>query len=66
MVLEGAMVALYRCFPEAHPIFKLMEPHFEGTAFINWAAQEVHVVHAIAWRLVLGGCIVVADECLER
>lgn len=43
VVLEGALVSVNRCFPEAHPIYKLMKPHFEGTAFINWGAQNVRI-----------------------
>ena len=41
VVLEGPMVAMNRCLPEQHPIYDLMKPHLEGTAFINWGAQEV-------------------------
>lgn len=41
IVLEGALVAANRCFPKAHPINALLKPHLEGTAYINWGAQDV-------------------------
>lgn len=41
LVLEGPMVALHRQLPKAHPIYVLLEPHVEGTAIINWGAQDV-------------------------
>ena len=34
------MVAMRRQLPNEHPIHALLEPHVEGTAFINWGAQE--------------------------
>ena len=44
LVLEGAIVALHRQLPKAHPVYVLLEPHVEGTAIINWGAQEASVV----------------------
>eukprot|EP00752_Nemacystus_decipiens_P012081 g10711.t1 len=44
VVLEGPMVAMNRCLPEQHPIYDLMKPHLEGTAFINWGAQNLLIV----------------------
>lgn len=41
VVLEGPVVAMNRQLPKEHPIYALLQPHLEGTAFINWAAQEV-------------------------
>jgi len=35
------MVAMNRCLAKEHPIYDLLKPHVEGTAFINWGAQEV-------------------------
>ena len=35
------MVAMHRQLAKEHPIHVLLEPHMEGTAFINWGAQEV-------------------------
>lgn len=43
VVLEGPLVAMNRCLPKEHPIYDLMKPHLEGTAFINWGAQNVRV-----------------------
>eukprot|EP00904_Undaria_pinnatifida_P011934 jgi/Undpi1/7871/HiC_scaffold_24.g10343.m1 len=39
IVMEGAMVAMHRQFPKEHPLYDLMHPHVEGTAFINSLAQ---------------------------
>eukprot|EP00904_Undaria_pinnatifida_P008485 jgi/Undpi1/4767/HiC_scaffold_18.g08120.m1 len=44
LVLEGPMVAMHRQLPKEHPIHVLLEPHVEGTAFINWGAQELLIV----------------------
>ncbi|CAM9248584.1 unnamed protein product, partial [Laminaria digitata] len=44
LVLEGPMVAMHRQLPKEHPIHALLEPHVEGTAFINWGAQELLMV----------------------
>ncbi|CAN0120686.1 unnamed protein product [Ascophyllum nodosum] len=41
LVLEGPLVALHRQLPEEHPIHALLHPHLEGTALINWGAQEM-------------------------
>lgn len=40
LVLEGPMVAMNRQLPREHPIHALLQPHVEGTALINWGAQE--------------------------
>ncbi|CAN0462749.1 unnamed protein product, partial [Laminaria digitata] len=44
LVLEGPLVAMHRQLAKEHPIHVLLEPHMEGTAFINWGAQEVCTV----------------------
>ncbi|CAN0249624.1 unnamed protein product [Pylaiella littoralis] len=41
VVLEAPMVAMNRCLPQEHPVHDLLSPHLEGTAFINWGAQEL-------------------------
>eukprot|EP00904_Undaria_pinnatifida_P011936 jgi/Undpi1/7873/HiC_scaffold_24.g10345.m1 len=41
LVMEGAMVAMHRQLPEDHPLYDLLHPHLEGTAFINSLAQDV-------------------------
>jgi arachidonate 15-lipoxygenase len=38
-VSETFVVATHRTLPPAHPLFVLLIPHFEGTAFINHAAD---------------------------
>ena len=40
LVAEIFMVATYRRFPEGHPLFVLLDKHFEGTAFINSVAVD--------------------------
>lgn len=52
------MVAMHRQLPKEHPIHVLLEPHVEGTAFINWGAQEVWrstatqdaLIRAVNWQ----------------
>ncbi|CAM9249351.1 unnamed protein product [Ascophyllum nodosum] len=41
IVLEGPLVALNRQLPKEHPIHDLLKPHLEGTAIINWGAQNL-------------------------
>ncbi|CAN0288357.1 unnamed protein product [Ascophyllum nodosum] len=41
IVLEGPVVAMNRQLPKEHPIFALLQPHLEGTALINWGAQNL-------------------------
>lgn len=41
IVLEGPVVAMNRQLPNEHPIYDLLRPHLEGTALINWGAQNV-------------------------
>ncbi|CAM9271580.1 unnamed protein product, partial [Laminaria digitata] len=40
VVLEGAMVSMHRQLPKEHPMYDLLHPHVEGTAFINYHAQD--------------------------
>ncbi|CAM9993234.1 unnamed protein product, partial [Ectocarpus fasciculatus] len=41
VVLEAPMVAMNRCLPKEHPVYDLLKPHTEGTAIINWGAQNL-------------------------
>ena len=41
IVLEGVLVAMHRQLPKEHPLYDLIHPHLEGTAFINYHAQDV-------------------------
>ena len=43
LVAEAFMVATYRQLQNDHPLFVLLDKHFEGTAFINDAALQVLV-----------------------
>lgn len=43
IVLEAPMVSMYRQLPKEHPIHALFAPHVEGTALINWGADEVGI-----------------------
>jgi len=40
LVMEAFVMATHRQLAPNHPVYLLLTPHFEGTAFINWAAQE--------------------------
>eukprot|EP00904_Undaria_pinnatifida_P007087 jgi/Undpi1/3508/HiC_scaffold_16.g06880.m1 len=40
VVLEGALVSMHRQLPKEHPLYDLLHPHVEGTAFINFYAQD--------------------------
>eukprot|EP00903_Cladosiphon_okamuranus_P008352 g8033.t1 len=48
VVLEGPLVAMNRCFAKEHPIYDLLKPHLEGTAFINWGAQNLLITPGAA------------------
>ena len=52
VVLEGPLVAVNRQLPKEHPIHDLLKPHLEGTAMINWGAQNVRAL-SLFYR---GGC----------
>lgn len=41
IVMEGPVVAMNRQLPKEHPVYALLKPHLEGTAAINYAAQQV-------------------------
>ncbi|CAN0326469.1 unnamed protein product [Ectocarpus sp. 6 AP-2014] len=41
VVLEGPMVSMNRQLPKEHPVHALFAPHVEGTALINWGADEL-------------------------
>jgi arachidonate 15-lipoxygenase len=38
LTIEPIVVATKRMLPDHHPVRRLLDPHFEGTLFINWAA----------------------------
>lgn len=41
------MVSMNRQLAKAHPIHTLMAPHFEGTALINWGADEASLTETV-------------------
>lgn len=40
LLVEPFVAATYRQLPKQHPLFRLLEPHFEGTIFINDTAAR--------------------------
>ncbi|CAN0351893.1 unnamed protein product [Ascophyllum nodosum] len=44
VLMEGVLVALHRQLARKHPIYALIHPHLEGTALINWGAQNILIV----------------------
>ncbi len=40
LVIEACAIAMYRNISESHPVHQLLHPHFEGTFFINDAAES--------------------------
>lgn len=40
LVIEACAIAAYRNLAEAHPLHQLLAPHFEGTFYINDAAES--------------------------
>lgn len=57
LVEEAFVIASHRQFATSHPVFKLLAPHFEGTAFINWAAKEFLVAKGNFVDKLLAGTI---------
>lgn len=43
LLIEPFVVSTHRQFADNHPLKVLLLPHFEGTLFINWAAQALLV-----------------------
>lgn len=41
LFIEPFVIATYRKLPENHVLRKLLLPHFEGTLFINWGADNL-------------------------
>lgn len=57
LVVEPFTVVTERRLAKSHPIRRLLEPHFEGTQFINWAAGKLLVAPRNAVDELLAGTI---------
>lgn len=57
LMMEAFVMATHRQLALTHPINLLLSPHFEGTAFINWAAQEYLVAKGNFVDQLLAGTI---------
>jgi arachidonate 15-lipoxygenase len=57
LLVEAFVIATHRQLAPGHPLFQLLTPHFEGTAFINWAAQEFLVAKGNFVDQLLAGTI---------
>ncbi|KAJ9455045.1 Linoleate 9/13-lipoxygenase [Diplonema papillatum] len=40
LVVEALLLSIKRSMPPKHPVRKLVDPHLEGTIFINWLAEQ--------------------------
>jgi len=66
LVMEAFVIVSHRQFAQSHPIFKLLAPHFEGTAFINWAAKEFLVAKGNFVDKLLIGTIESAHKVIAK
>ncbi|ATB28735.1 lipoxygenase family protein [Melittangium boletus] len=70
LLVEPFVVATHRNLPDTHPVSLLLRPHFEGTLYINNAAQEKLIAPGGDVDMLLGGTIqanrVVAVESLLK
>ncbi len=57
LFIEPFIVATHRQLAEKHPLFKLLTPHFEGTLFINWQAEQRLVNNGGTFDQAFGGTI---------
>lgn len=57
LLVEPFVVATHRQLPEAHPVSVLLRPHFEGTLYINNAAQAKLIAPGGDVDMLLGGTI---------
>jgi len=66
LVMEAFVIVSHRQFAQSHPVFKLLAPHFEGTAFINWAAKEFLVAKGNFVDKLLAGTIDSAHKVIAK
>jgi arachidonate 15-lipoxygenase len=57
LVAEAFVIATHRQLSKNHPLYALLTPHFEGTAFINWAAQEFLIADGNSVDILFAGTI---------
>ncbi|MDI1432364.1 lipoxygenase family protein [Polyangium sorediatum] len=57
LLVEPFVVATHRNLPNDHPVSLLLRPHFEGTLFINNAAQSTLIAPGYQVDKLLGGTI---------
>ncbi|OJH37603.1 lipoxygenase family protein [Cystobacter ferrugineus] len=57
LLVEPFVVATHQCLPDSHPVSLLLRPHFEGTIFINNAAQAKLIAPGGDVDMLLGGTI---------
>jgi arachidonate 15-lipoxygenase len=55
LVQEAIALANYRQLSYRHPLYILLEPHFEGTFFINFLATEILLPPGTAVPILLSG-----------
>lgn len=57
VLIEPFPIVTERVLPKTHPLRVLLEPHFEGTLFINWAAGDFLVAPKNVVDELLSGTI---------
>ncbi|HLM45270.1 MAG TPA: lipoxygenase family protein [Myxococcaceae bacterium] len=57
LLVEPFVIATHRQLPDSHPVSLLLRPHFEGTLFINNAAQAKLIAPGGDVDMLLGGTI---------
>jgi arachidonate 15-lipoxygenase len=57
LLVEPFVIATHRRLPDSHPVSLLLRPHFEGTLFINNAAQAKLIAKGGDVDMLLGGTI---------
>ncbi|KAJ9450687.1 Linoleate 9/13-lipoxygenase [Diplonema papillatum] len=71
LVVEAILLSLKRSLSRGHPLRKLVDPHLEGTVFINWLAEQTLLRNGgpvdIQFPTEIGATrAFIADNVLER
>jgi len=61
-VIETVAVATHRHLAEAHPLWALLVPHFEGTMFINYEAATSLITAGGPIDRIFGGTIASSQQ----